>query len=147
MKICSGNAAIGSARIVIPETVAEGGEEQRRGFAGDPRERQQDAGDDAFRRCFHHDVHDRFPSAIPSASAASRYPLGTSSSTSSVVRMISGIIIKPSASPPAYAEKPLKGRHHQAVDDHAPGDGRHAVQDIGDEAQHPVARAEPYSAR
>ena len=59
-------------QIVIPKAVAEGGEEQRRGFAGDARQRQQHAGDDALRRGAHDDVHDGFPAAMPRASAASR---------------------------------------------------------------------------
>ena len=45
----------------------------------------------------------------PSASAPSRSVDGTSSSSSSVVRMMSGIIMTPSASPPASAENCRKG--------------------------------------
>ena len=88
-----------------PETIVESGKEQRRGFAGNARERQQDAGDDARQRGWQTTVKTARARVAPSASAPSRKLDGTSSSSSSVVRMMSGIIMMPSATPPASAEK------------------------------------------
>jgi hypothetical protein len=42
-----------------------------------------------------------FQRLMPRAREASRYPLGTRRSTSSVVHMMRGIIMNPRASPPA----------------------------------------------
>ena len=50
----------------------------------------------------------------PSASAASRNSWGTSRTISSVVRVTSGIMMIPSAKPPASAENPPIGRTNTA---------------------------------
>ena len=76
----------------------------------------------------------------PSASAPSRIVPGTSSSSSSVVRAMIGIIMMPSAMPPARALKCLNGSTAIAVDEYADHDRRHAVQRVGGEPDH---RREP----
>ncbi len=47
--------------VVVPVLVAEGGEQQRCGLAGDAGQRQQDAGDDAGRGTAVQHLHDHFP--------------------------------------------------------------------------------------
>ena len=88
-------------QVVVPKTIAKRGEKQRRGFARDAGEREQNAGNDSFRRGFHHDVHNRFPARDPERERGFAIAVRHKQNTSSVVRMISGIIIRPRASPPA----------------------------------------------
>src|SRR5882724_745386 len=51
----------GFGQIVRPKTVAQGGEQQRRGFARDARECEQDAGDNSLERGADDDLQDGFP--------------------------------------------------------------------------------------
>ncbi len=51
------------AKAVVPKSIAESREKERSGFAAHASESEQNPSDDAFRRGFHHDVHDRFPPA------------------------------------------------------------------------------------
>ena len=67
----------------------------------------------------------------PSAMAPSRKARGTARRNSSVLRRVMGIIIRPSAKPPASVEKCLNGQNHQAIGENSDDDGGHAIQKIG----------------
>ena len=71
---------------------------------------------------------------MPSAAAASRSCVGTSSSMSSVVRTTTGMTITASATAPAKPEKWPIGAHHDLVDEQADDDRGRAEQDVVDEA-------------
>ncbi len=69
----------------------------------------------------------------PSASAPSRIAAGTSSSSSSVVRAMIGIIIDAEREAAGQGAELLERQHRHAVDEHADDDRRHAVQRVGGE--------------
>ena len=66
----------------------------------------------------------------PSAMRAFAQRTGTARRNSSVLRSEIGIIMTPSATPPARVEKCLK-ENDQPVREDADDDGRHAVQQVG----------------
>ncbi len=67
---------MGFGEIVVPEIVAEGGEEERRGLAGDAGEGEEDAGDDAAGGGFHHDVDGGLPAGDAEGEGGLAIPLG-----------------------------------------------------------------------
>src|SRR6266436_1189666 len=52
-------------QVMIPKSVPESGEKERRRFAADARQCQQNASNDPLGRSLHHDMHDCFPTAYP----------------------------------------------------------------------------------
>ena len=68
----TGSEAVGCSQPGTPETVAEGSEEQRRGFSGDASHSQQDAGNEPGFRRRHHDREDGLALLAPRAMAPSR---------------------------------------------------------------------------
>jgi hypothetical protein len=84
----------------------------------------------------------------PSASDPSRIEPGTRSSSSSVVRAMIGIIMMPSARPPASALNCFTGSTAIGVDEYADDDRRHAVERVGGKADQPTdSRVPAYSDR
>ena len=128
---------------MIPKTVAERSKKQRRRLAGHAREGKQNAGNNSFGSCLHHDVDDGFPTT---------HAEGERCFTITV----------------RHEEEHFLGRahdqwhHHQAerestrisgkafetqddkpIDNNSPNDGGNAVQHIRDEAQHGVGAGGP----
>ena len=105
MKICSDKRRGGLIQLPVPVLVAEGGEQQRSGFAGDAGKGQHDSGDHSRRRGAQRDRQRGAPARNSQSVGRFAHRLGTSSSISSVVRVMVGIIMMASATPPASAEK------------------------------------------
>ena len=109
------NTLYGQGRDWLPdigaeEPVVEGRKQEWCGFARDARQGQQDAGENAGQGCRHDHGEHRTGAGRTEREAPSRRVAGTSRSSSSVVRMISGIIMTPNARPPASAENRRTGR-------------------------------------
>ena len=134
LKICSGIAAIGSVSFFAPELVPQRGEEERRGFARDPGDRQQDAGHYPVRGASQGHLQGGAPKRHPQGERCFAQRTGTIFNCSSVVRSTIGIMIMASANGAGQGRKPLHRHHQQGVGDHPGNDGRDAGKDVGREA-------------
>ena len=128
----------GFSQFVRPAQVAERGEQQRRGFARHPRQRQQHAGDDAFEGGAHDDLHNGPPFGDAQRERGLTVAAG---------HQLQNLFRRPHhernhhhAEHHAARQrgKAVHRHHQQRPNDHAPGDGRHAVQNVGGETNPPI---------
>ena len=128
----------GVGQFVRPEAVAEGGEQQRRGFAGHARQREQDAGDDAFERGAHDDLHDGAP--LGDAQRERGFAVAVRHELQDFLGRAHDERNHHQAEHDAAGQRGKAFHRHdqQRINDDAPGDGRHAVEDVGGETNPPV---------
>ncbi len=116
-----------------PEAVVQRGEQERRGFAGDARQRQQDAGQDSRQRRRHHDREDGAASCCPECKGSflqrrrdqAQELLGRSHDERNhhdAERQSAG-----------QRREAAVWQHGDAVDEHADDNRRHTVERVGRE--------------
>ena len=131
----NGTEAIACEGSVSDALVKIGGEQdQRRGLAGDPGDREQRAGDQAAGGGREGDPHRPSPARDPERVGASLSVPGTSVSTSCAVRATIGSITIASANAAGAAALLGPAGYDQPEDEDPGDDRRHSVEDVEHEA-------------
>ena len=123
---------------MVPKPVAERGEEQRRGLTRHARQRQEDSRDDAFEGGADDDLHDHPP--VGDAEGQRRFAIAVGHQQQHFLGgpHDEGDHDQAEHDAARPGGKRFHRHHHQRVNDNPPDDGRHAVEDVGREANPPI---------
>src|SRR5438874_8760336 len=114
-------------QIVVPKTVPESGEKERRGLAADARQCQQNASNDSLGGSLHHHMHNRFPTAYPESKRGFTIPVWHQQNDFFCCADNQRNHDQPKREPTGVTREALQTQHHQSINYHPPGDRRDTI--------------------